>query len=268
MEFTYQNRVIHTFAITPRTLELGEYWKQIDQVGQRCADYGFTGPLLFNGNDTFVEVFVCAQTMVEKYGLAPLIAVNPEYMHPFTVAKFVSSYAYAFDQKVYLNMITGTALSQAKAMHCELNHDQKYGRLREYIEIVQLLTRQTERTVSFEGDYYGISDLKISTPIPDSLLPGYFIAGHSDAAAAVRDRTGAIGMKMLDPGLAESISSDRGVHFGVVCRDTTEAAWEAANERFPEDQRGQRLLKHSMKNTESAWKKRLMFAAESEDLGE
>lgn len=265
MDFSYQNRDIHTFAITPRTLSLEEYWKHIELVGKWCADFGLTGPLLFNGNDTFVEVFVAAQTMIEKHGLSPLIAVNPEYMHPFTAAKFVSSYAYAFEQKVYLNMITGTSLSQAKSMHCDLDHDQKYDRLTEYINIIQALTKKAGEIIHFEGDYYNVSDLKLPTPIPENLLPGYFIAGHSEAATKTRDVTGAIGMKMLSPDLENAVTSDRGIHFGIVCRESNEKAWEAANRNFPEDKRGQRLLKMSMSNTDSVWKKRLMFAEDTED---
>ncbi len=264
MELTYQNRDIHTFAITPRTLSSEEYWKNIDLVGEWCAEYGLTGPLLFNGNDTFVEVFVAAQTMVEKYGLSPLIAVNPEYMHPFTVAKFVSSYAYAFQQKVYLNMITGTSLSQAKSMHCQLDHDQKYDRLLEYITIIQDLTQNAGENIDFDGEYYNVSGLKIPTFIPEDLLPGYFIAGHSEAAEKTRDRIGAIGMKMLLPELENAVT-DRGIHFGVVCRETNEDAWKAANKNFPEDERGQKLLKLSMSNTDSVWKKRLMFAENTAD---
>lgn len=265
MEFDYHDRKIHSFVITPRTLDAAEYWENIKTTGEWCRDFGLTGPLLFNGNDTFVEVFVAAQTMVEQYGVSPLIAVNPLYMHPFTAAKFVSSYAYSFEKRVYLNMITGTALSQAEAMNCSLDHDQKYDRLREYIDIVQQLTEKSPRPISYEGDYYTVTDLALPVEIPQNLLPGYFIAGHSEGASAVRDATGAVGMKMLLPELAEAVQEDKGIHFGVVCRETEDEAWEAANEQFPEDRRGKHMLERSMKNTDSVWKKRLKFAADTAD---
>ena len=108
MEFTYQDKRICTFAISPRTLEPAQYWRNIEKVGQWCGDYQFTGPLLFTGNDTFVEPWVAAQTVIDRYGVSPLVAVNPVYMHPFSVAKMISSYAYAFEKQVFLNMVTGT----------------------------------------------------------------------------------------------------------------------------------------------------------------
>ncbi len=265
MEFQYRDKTIHCFAITPRTLDASEYWPNIKKTGEWCRNYGLTGPLLFNGNDTFVEVFVAAQTIVEQYDVAPLIAVNPLYMHPFTAAKMVSSYAYAFKKQVFLNMITGTALSQAAALDCSLDHDEKYDRLLEYIEIIQLLTEKSPRPVSYEGKYYTIKDLALPTEIPQDLQPGFFIAGHSEGATKVRDATGAVGMKMLMPELAGVVKEDKGIHFGVVCRETEEEAWEAANGKFPEDRRGKHMLEHSMKNTDSVWKKRLKFAADTND---
>ena len=78
---------------------------------------GFAGILLFSGNDMFVEPWSMAQHILAhtEQG-SPLIAVNPIYMHPFTVAKFVSSFALLYHRKVYLNMITGTATSDLRGL--------------------------------------------------------------------------------------------------------------------------------------------------------
>lgn len=265
MEITFGNRTITSFAISPRTLEPESYWKNVDDVGRWCSQYRFTGPLLFTGNDTFVEPWVCAQTVIDRYGCSPLVAVNPVYMHPFSAAKLVSSCAYVFGRKVYLNMVTGTSLSQHVALDDHIDHDRKYDRLREYIEIIQLLIEQSPAEASYHGDFYKIDKLKLFPPIDDSLRPDYFIAGHSDAARAVKEATGAIGMQMLLPDLAKDFSGAAGIHFGVVTRPTEEAAWKAANQRFPESARGQFILEKSMENTDSVWKKRLKFAADTLD---
>ena len=55
--------------------------------------------------------------------LSPLIAVNPIYMHPFSAAEFMSSYVQMFGRKVYLDMITGTALDYLEAMKDAVLHD-------------------------------------------------------------------------------------------------------------------------------------------------
>ncbi|MEM7699399.1 MAG: LLM class flavin-dependent oxidoreductase [Verrucomicrobiota bacterium] len=256
------------FTITPRTLAPEAYWENIDEVGKLCQRYRLTGPLLFTGNDTFVEPWVCAQALIERYRLSPLIAVNPLYMHPFTVAKMISSMAYVYGQKVFLNMVTGTAVNHAHQLNCYLDHDQKYDQMREAIEIIQQLIEREEKAVSFDGDYYQVEGLSLCPAIPSQLRPDYFIAGHSEKANEVRDATGAIGMKMLMPELAGAVTGDRGIHFGVVTRATQAEAWVEAKKRFPDDPRGRRKLEISMKNTESVWKKRLKFAADAPDQNE
>ncbi|NNE91335.1 MAG: LLM class flavin-dependent oxidoreductase [Verrucomicrobiales bacterium] len=265
MNLKFDDQNINVFTITPRTLEAEDYWENIDQVGEWCGKYDFTGPLLFTGNDTFVEPWVCCQAMVERYGLSPLIAINPLYAHPFTVAKMVSSIAYVYEKQIFLNMVTGTAVNHAHQLNCFLDHDEKYVRLLEYIQIVQALISREGREVVFEGEHYKVDKLALVPAVPENLRPDYFIAGHSEKATWVRDETGAIGMKMLMPELAGVVCEDRGIHFGVVTRETEAAAWEAANKRFPEDRRGQHMLDRSMKNTESVWKKRLKFAADAPD---
>ena len=117
MKLTFDDQNINVFAISPRTLAAAEYWKNIDLVGEWCQRYDLTGPLLFTGNDTFVEPWVAAQLMVERYDLSPLIAINPLYMHPFTVAKMVGSTAHVFGKKLFLNMVTGTAVNQAHQLN-------------------------------------------------------------------------------------------------------------------------------------------------------
>lgn len=63
-----------------------------------------------------VEPWSMAQHIVANTKRSsPLIAVNPVYMHPFTAAKFVSSFAQLYGRKVcHLNMITGTAAATCR----------------------------------------------------------------------------------------------------------------------------------------------------------
>ncbi|MFT5468511.1 MAG: alkanesulfonate monooxygenase [Verrucomicrobiales bacterium] len=255
------------FPLLPRTLDVAQNLKNIDLVGGWCAKHKLEGPLIFNGNDTLTEVWVIAQMLLERYGVSPLVAVNPHFMHPFTVAKMVTSFATAYQKSICLNMITGTALNQAEQLNDTLDHDQKYDRLLEYIEVIQQLTRNGGRPVTFEGEHYTIKELPLNPPIDEQLLPTYFVAGHSEKALEIRDKTGATGMQMLMPDLAEAARKNGAgaIHFGIVTRETEAEARAAAKEQFPEDRRGKHMQDRSMKNTDSAWKRRLKFAAEAPD---
>ena len=39
--------------------------------------------------------------------LAPLVAIQPMYMHPYSVAKMVASLAFLHERRIYLNMLAG-----------------------------------------------------------------------------------------------------------------------------------------------------------------
>lgn len=153
---------------------------------QWSDQYNCTGMLLFTGNDTYVDPWVVAQTVIARTkDLSPLIAVNPLYMHPFTAAKLVSSFAYVWRRKVFLNMVTGTALSHMQALNDHVSHDDRYARLAEYVAIIRALLASTA-PVTFHGHFYRCENLQLPPGIPAELQPEYLIAGSSDAALRLR----------------------------------------------------------------------------------
>lgn len=256
---------IEVFTISPRTTDEHQYWPNIERAIEWSDRHGGSGVLLFTGNDTYVEPWLAAQTVCQRSRSAsPLVAVNPIYMHPFTTAKMVSSLAYLFGRKTYLNMVTGTAISYLQAMADELSHAQRYERLREYGDIVRALLTSDD-PVTYEGQHYQIKNLVLRPKVPAELLPEFFFAGQSDGAVATARELGGVHLQMLPPQLAAGLMpSATGVNFGLITRPTRDQAWSAARARFPEDRHGQRVLALSMSNTESVWKQRLKKAAEME----
>jgi alkanesulfonate monooxygenase len=194
--------------------------------------------------------------------LCPLVAVNPIYMHPFTVARMIATFAYLYKRKTYLNMVTGTALSYLQALNDHLSHNERYDRLGEYVELLMRLTASTA-PVSFDGTYYKTKNLTLRPGVPVTLQPTFLFAGHSAAAARISRTAGGIHMQMLPPGLTYDLTAQaQGMHFGIVTRQEEAQAWAVARETFPEDRYGQRLLSYSMSNTDSVWKIRLKQVAE------
>ena len=181
---------------------------------------------------------------------SPPIAVNPIYMHPFTAAKFVSSYVQMFGRKVYLNMITGTALNYLEAMKEAVSHDERYNRLGEYIVLMQRLLESTS-PVTFNGKYYQVKDLSLLPGVPPGLRPEFLLSGQSDAARQVAAEVGAIGTQMLGPQFERGLNDAKAMNFGVLTRPTTEEAWAVAHETFPEDEEEQMIQELSMQNTDS-----------------
>lgn len=265
MKMILPGREIRVFTISPRTLDTTQYWQDIQHMIQWSDRYDCTGILIFTGNDTYIDPWIVAQTVLtETRQLSPLIAVNPVYMHPFTAAKMVSSFAYVWQRKVFLNMVTGTALSHLAALHDDLSHDERYLRLSEYIQLMQALLA-SPTPVTFSGQFYSCTNLQLLPPVPPQLRPEYLIAGSSEAALQIRAQTGAIGMQMLKPTLSRDLADDKAIHFGIVTRSETSEAWQAAQRHFPEDTLKQSMLDFSMNNTDSVWKRRLKIAADQPD---
>lgn len=122
-------------------------------------------------------------------------------MHPFTAAKFVSSYVQMSGRKVYLNMITGTALNYLEAMKDAVSHDERYDRLGEYIVLMQRLLDSTS-PVTLNGKYYQVRDL--------SLLPACRPAcGRSFCSQANPTRHAGSWRRWVPSGLRCSVRNSR-----------------------------------------------------------
>jgi alkanesulfonate monooxygenase len=250
------------FAISPRTRDVDDYWSDICKVAAFSETCRLTGVLLFTGNDTYLEPWAVTHELLRRTAtISPLVAVNPIYMHPFTVAKMIASLVRLHGRKIYLNMVAGTALSHQTAMGDRLPHDERYDRLAEYIEIVKALLGST-RPLSFTGRYYQTEHLQLFPGIPADMAPEFLLAGQSDAARRVCAATGGIAMQMLPAALEDGLPNIPGMHFGIVARESEGAAWEAAKSLFPENQEYRAMLEYSMSNTDAAWKRRMKADSE------
>jgi alkanesulfonate monooxygenase len=218
--------------------------------------HGLAGTLLFTSNDTPVDPWAMAQHIVAQTQLcAPLIAVNPVYAHPFTVAKLVSSLGELHRRKVYLNMITGAATGDLTALGDAEPHQERYARLEEFIRIVRQLLG-SPRPLSFKGRYYATDNLQLRPRLPPDLMPEFLLAGQSDAAHRVARETGALMMQMLPKDLEQGIRSP-GINLGIFARADRRQAIRDAGHRFQDSAEARQLLAFSMDNTDSTWKRRL-----------
>lgn len=255
---------IHLFTVSPRSTDPATYFRRIQTMIDLSEAYGASGMLIFTGNDTFVEPWVVAQHLVtHTRNLIPLVAVNPLYMHPFTVAKMITSLAYVYGRKTYLNMVTGAALSYLRAMGDSTDHDTRYERLREYVDVIRGLL--SEPRFRYEGRFYPLSDVQLGPRLPEGMQPGILLSGQSEAALDVARKTGSVSMQMLPGSLLDGLAPEvRGIHFGIVTRPSLDDAWTAAKALFPPSPEGQAMLDLSMANTDSRWKQRMMMVAKAE----
>jgi alkanesulfonate monooxygenase len=249
------------FATCPQSKDVDPhaYRQRVQDVARWADQAGYRGILVYTDNQ-LVDPWLVAQIVIEATDqLCPLVAVQPVYMHPYTVANMVSSFANLYGRRIYLNLVAGGFRNDLTALGDETPHDERYRRVVEYTEIIKRLLRG-ER-VSLDGDYYTIANLSLAPKLPPELFPGIFISGSSDAGVAAARAIQATAVKYPKPADEEvSISADGagiGMRVGIIARDDDTHAWRVARARFPEDRQGQVTHALAMKVSDSQWHREL-----------
>jgi alkanesulfonate monooxygenase len=256
-----QARTLQVFSTSPhsRDADPESYGKTVREVARWSEAAGCDGMLIYADNG-IVDPWLVAQLVIEATDrLSPLVAVQPIYMHPYSVAKMVSSLAYLHGRRVYLNMVAGGFRNDLLSLGDETLHDERYARLIEYVRVVQhLLTGQTP--VSFCGRYYRVEKLRLTPPVAPDCLPGLLMSGSSPAGLAAAHALKATPVKYPQPSALEEPQAGEpgpGMRIGIIARPDREEAWRVAYQRFPEDRAGQIAQRLAMRVSDSEWHRQL-----------
>lgn len=259
---------IEVFSTCPQST--GASWRSYKQlvidVARWSEQCGCKGILVYADN-SLVDPWLVAQVIVEHTTtLCPLVAVQPIYMHPYAVAKMITTFSVLHRRKVYLNMVAGGFKNDLSALNDTTPHDKRYVRLVEYTTIIKQLLG-TKQLVSYEGEFYKVYNLKMIPALPNELMPGIFVSGSSDAGLEAARVLGAIAVKYPKP--AKDCSAETpvnglksGIRLGIIARENEDEAWEIAEQRFPEDRKGQITHQLAMKVSDSLWHKQLTKMAD------
>jgi alkanesulfonate monooxygenase len=237
------------------------YLKQVITTARWSEQAGCTGMLVYADNSQ-VDPWLLAQVVIEHTeSLAPLVAVQPVYMHPYTVAKRISSIATLYGRRVYLNMVAGGFRNDLLALNDSTPHDRRYDRLVEYTQVILQLLRG--ETVNFHGEFYRVEGLRLAPALPDGLFPGLFVSGSSAAGQAAARALGATAIEYPQPARSgrKAAAGNAGIRVGVITRSDGEAAWQEATRRFPVDRKGQLTHQLAMQVSDSEWHKQLSTLA-------
>src|SRR6266511_5012843 len=121
------------------------YFRQVQEIARWSEDAGCEGILVYTDNAQ-VDPWLVSQVIIEATGrLCPLVAIQPAYMHPYSVAKMVTSFAFLYGRRLYLNMVAGGFRNDLAALNDLTPHDERYARLVEYTTIIQSLLRTADR---------------------------------------------------------------------------------------------------------------------------
>jgi len=235
--------------------------RQLEEIARWSEDAGCEGILVFTDNGQ-LDPWLVSQVIIEATErLCPLVAIQPAYMHPYSVAKMVTSLAFLHGRRVYLNMVAGGFKNDLAALNDLTPHDERYARLVEYTSVIQSLLR-TPDPVSFEGKYYKVTNLRLTPPLPAALMPGVLVSGSSEAGLDAARELKATAVEYPKPpgDYAATLppnGASSGIRIGVIARSESAEAWSVARTRFPEDRKGQLTHQLAMKVSDSHWHREL-----------
>ena len=262
------SNTLKVFSTAPQSsaVDRESYIQNVIDLARWSEEAGCEGILVYTDN-SLVDPWLVSQIIIQHTTrLCPLVAIQPVYMHPYSVAKMVSSLGHFYWRRIYLNMVAGGFKNDLAALHDTTPHDKRYARLVEYTIIIKELLRRSA-PVSYQGEFYVVDKLRMTPSLPPELFPGILVSGSSDAGLAAAQALEATAVKYPQPPDRETDSSretlDSGIRVGVISRAQEDEAWTVAHSRFPVDRKGQLTHQLAMKTSDSAWHKQLSQVANS-----
>lgn len=248
-----------------------QYHRDVVDLAGWTESHQLLGLLIYADNQQADPWWVGQIIIDHSDRLIPLIAVQPVYQHPFMVANRVAWLAATRARRVHLNMVTGGFPGHLGALCDPLadDHDARYARLVEHATVIHALLTSA-MPVDFAGRYVALNGATLGVEMPPGLLPSYYVAGSSEASAAAAEVIGAV--RLIHPGppgqhIGEEArhSAGAGVSFGIITRESSEAAWREAHARFPANPMGERIQDMAARRSTSVWYRSLSRRARTSD---
>jgi alkanesulfonate monooxygenase len=245
---------VHVYSTAPessRYADGSDVIEAIDEFGSWCDASGVTGARVYTDN-RLIDPWLAAQRLIMSSQVHPLVAVQPVYMHPYSVAKMVASLTWLYDRRVDMNFVAGGFRGDLLALGDQTHHDDRYERLIEYADIVLGLLKG--EAVTFGGAHHRVMNLRLRMEVPEALQPHLTLAGSSPAGLAAANRLGAVPVQYPSPDYdPAALTGSHGVRVGLITGASAGEAWEEAHRRFPDDPEGARLHAMAMKMSDSDW---------------
>lgn len=195
---------IFTTCQQSKNVDKSSYLRNVADVARWSEDAGCKGILVYTDN-SIVDPWLVGQLIIQSTErLSPLVAIQPVYMHLYSVAKTISTYGFLHNRRICLNMVADGCGNLA-AVGDRTPHDRRYERLVKYTLIIKQLLAGGG-PVSFAGAFYQTESLRLAPELPCELFPGIFVSSSSEAGLAAARAIGAsTGDKWLRFGLAQTV---------------------------------------------------------------
>ena len=178
-------------------------------------------------------------TLARTQGAGLLVAVRPGMFNAAVFAKMAATAHELFPGRLRLNIVTGSNPVENAMYGDRDDHDARYGRTREFIELMRRLWK--EPTVDHDGAFYQVRGAVLA-PKPSGAIPVY-VGGHSPPAQRLAadladvyllwaDTLDGVRARLASLRVFEEVAGRRlryGLRCHVIVRETAAEAWAAAD---------------------------------------
>lgn len=225
-----------TQGARPATLS---YLKQIAQAADRL---GYGGVLVPSGRSCEDAWVISSALINETRQLKFLVATRPGFISPVVSARMASTLDRISGGRLLINVVAGGDPAEQQAEGSFLTHDDRYAQAEEFLSIWRSVL--SEAVVDFDGEHLQVKGASLPTGSLQKPYPPLFIGGASDAAIALSSKHIDVHLTWGEPpaAVAEKVrvireaaaKQGRSIRFGirlhVIVRETSEQAWQAAEE--------------------------------------
>ncbi len=216
-------------------------------VARAAEDAGFGFALVPVGTTCFDAWMASAIVAGRTERLKFLVALRPGFVAPTLAAKMSNTFDQLTRGRVLINVVTGGFPAELAADGDFLEHDERYARTQEFIQLVR--KAWTERKGwDFDGKYYKVQGGNVQPRPYTQPHPPFYFGGASDAAKRVGAEEADVYLLWGEPldMVKERIADMRerasavgrtlrfGLRIHVVVREGEDEAWAAADRLIAE----------------------------------
>jgi alkanesulfonate monooxygenase len=128
-----------------------------------------------------------------------IVAYRMGLMEPATFVQQINTLSGVIGGRVALNVVVGSSAAEQRGYGDFLEHDERYARADEYLNICHAFWRNDE-DVSFSGKYCRLENGKLLTPFtaPDRAAPEVYVSGHSEQAQQLAMTRASCYLRLID----------------------------------------------------------------------
>jgi len=222
------------------------YVDYLGQVARAAEINGFDGALVPTSGISEQSWIVAAALIRETRNLRFLVAHQAGFTEPHFAAQISATFQRISDGRLDINIITGGSSKAQRALGDFLDHDSRYARTGEFLDVFKKYWK--EAPLTYRGELYEIEEGGFKAPLSGAPLPGVYFAGSSQPAIDVAAEHADVYLVWAEPvsGNVEQFNKVRaaaaktgrldkvrfGVRVDIIARETEKEAWDEARRLF------------------------------------